>query len=223
MPALPAVSKVVRVDHHFTEAQDPNVMVHSFFQYTGTCSSTDAATWLTNIVSALGTFMASASQPTLSLVLSELTDLSSTSAAQVQNSTGHTGGAGAAPLAAGVAMVMKYRINRRYRGGHPRVYLPGMSNTYLTTPTQWNSTSLGSITGLWIAFINACIANTNPAALGTLTHVNVSYFAGHTWTEDSRGNWHRVPTPRGTPVVDQIINIQGNPTPGSQRRRNEQP
>jgi hypothetical protein len=32
-----------------------------------------------------------------------------------------------------------------------------------------------------------------------------------------------IPTPRVTPLVDTINNVSGNPTPGSQRRRNEQP
>lgn len=223
MATLPAVPKVVRVDHHWTEATDPNVMVRNFFQYTGSLNNTDAATWLANIVAALGTFMASFSQTTLTLVRSELTDLTSTTSAQVIDSTGHTGAAGGAPIAAGTAMVMQYKIARRYRGGHPRNYLPGMSNTYLTSPTQWNSTSLGNIVAAWIVYIGACTANTNPAAIGTITHVNVSYFHGFTSFQDLRGRWHNVPTPRATPVVDLIVNISGNATPGSQRRRNEQP
>ena len=223
MPALPAVPKVVRVDHHFTEAAAPNVMVHSFFQYSGACSLTDATTWLTNIVAAMGTFMTGFMQPTISLVLTELTDLTSNTSSQVQNSTGHTGGAGASPLAAGVAMVIKYHMVRRYRGGHPRVYLPGMAAAYLTTPTAWNATSAGNVAGAWITFIAACVANTNPAALGTLTQVNISYYQGfHNVTLPS-GRVKSVPTPRVTPLIDTITNITPNLTPGSQRRRNEQP
>lgn len=223
MPTLPAVPKVVRVDHHWTEATDPNVMVRNFFQYSGSLSNTDATTWLGNIVTGLLTFMSSFSQPTLSLVRSELTDLTSVSSAQVISSTGGTGGAGARPLAAGVAMVIQYKIARRYRGGHPRNYLPGMSGDYLTTPTTWNSTSLANVVAGWITYLAACTSNTNPAAIGAITHVNVSYFHGFTVVTDSRGRAHNVPTPRPTPLIDPIVNVTGNDTPGSQRRRNEQP
>lgn len=222
MPALPAVPKVVRVDHHWTEATDPNVQVRGFFQYTGALTLTDAATWLSGIVTGLGTFMASFSQPTLSLQLSELTDLTSNTAPQVQNGTVITGGAGASPLAAGVAMVMKYHIARRYRGGHPRVYLPGMGATYLSTPTTWNATSLANVTAGWITYLAAAIAAA-PVAVGTVTHVNISYFHGFTVVILPSGRARNVPTPRPTPLIDVINNVSGNDTPGSQRRRNEQP
>lgn len=222
MPALPPVSKVVRVDHHFSDGGNPNVQIRNFFQYAGTLSTTDAATWLSNMITGLGTFMASFSQPTLTLVLSELTDLTSTSAAQVLNSTGTAGGAGAAPLTAGVALVIKKKIARRYRGGHPRVYLPGMSTTYLTSPIQWNSTSLANIVAGWTTFIAACTANTNPAAIGAITEVNVSYFSGFTNKTFPSGRTHPVASQRVTPVVDAVIGHVGNSIPASQRRRNRQ-
>jgi hypothetical protein len=222
MPALPSVSKVVRVDYHFSEAADPNVQIRTFWQYSGTLSLGDATTWLASMQSALATFMASYMQPTITLAFSELTDLSSPTAPQVVNSTGATGGAGAAPLSAGVAMVMKYHITRRYRGGKPRAYLPGMSSAYLTTPTEWNPASLANVTAGWITHLTA-IAAATPVAAGTGTHVNISYYQGFTNHTYPSGRVKPIPTPRVTPLVDTINNVSGNPTPGSQRRRNEQP
>lgn len=222
MAALPAVTKVVRVDHHFSDGGNPNVQVRNFFQYSGSLSTADAATWLTNIVTALGVFMASFSQPTLVLTLSQLTDLTSTSAAQVVNTTGFTGGASASQLPAGVCLVIKKKIARRYRGGHPRVYLPGMAETYLSTPILWNATSLANIVAAWNTFINACTAATNPAAIGTITEVNVSYFQHYTNVTFPSGRAHPVPTQRPTPLVDPVISHAGNAIPASQRRRNKQ-
>ena len=162
------------------------------------------------------------SQGHITLAFSELTDLSSPTAPQVVNSTGATGGAGAAPLSAGVAMVMKYHITRRYRGGKPRAYLPGMSSAYLTTPTEWNPASLANVTAGWITHLTA-IAAATPVAAGTGTHVNISYYQGFTNHTYPSGRVKPIPTPRVTPLVDTINNVSGNPTPGSQRRRNEQP
>jgi hypothetical protein len=219
---LPAVAKAVRVEHHFTEAAAPNVMVRTFFQYTGALSTADATTWLGNIITGLNANMSANLQPTLTLLLSELTDLTSVSSAQVQSSVGFTGGATASPLAAGVAMVLRYRIARRYRGGHPRVYLPGMANAFLNTPTQWATASQASIVAAWVSYLAACTANTNPAAIGTITHINISYYQGFTVVTPPGKRAKNVPTPRVTPLVDPVINVSGNPKPGSQRRRNEQ-
>lgn len=223
MGALPAVAKAVRLDLHFSEATDPNIQIREFFTYSGALSATDAATWLANIVSAMGTFMTANVSNKLSLVLSELTDLTSNTSPQTQNSTGHTGGSGTAPVPAGVALVIKKTILRRYRGGHPRVYLPGMPNSGLASAAAWDPTFLGNVVGAYTTFIAACVANTNPAAIGTITHVNISYFSGFTNHTYPSGRVKPIPNPRAVPVVDTITNLIGNPVPGSQRRRNEQP
>lgn len=194
-----------------------------FFQYSGTLNNADAVTWLGNMITALGTFLGARISTDVTLVLSELTDLSGPSAPQVQNSTGHSGGLAVATVSAGVAMVLKKHISRRYRGGHPRIYLLGLPVSYLANTTTWDSTALGNVVGSFITFINACTANTNPAAIGTITHVNVSYFQGFTNHTYPSGRVKAIPTPRATPVVDTIDNITGNATVASQRRRNEQP
>lgn len=223
MAALPSVPKVVRVDHHFTDGTDLAAEFRNFFQYTGTLSSADAATWLANIVSAMGTFMTARLSNALSLVNSELTDLTSNTAPQVQNSTGHTGGIGTAVLSSGTALVIKHEIARRYRGGHPRIYLLGIPAAELGTTTTWDPTYLGNVVGSYTSYIAACTANTNPTAIGTITHVNVSYFSGFTNHTYPSGRVKAIPTPRGTPLIDPIIALVGNPVVASQRRRNQQP
>jgi len=156
----------------------------------------------------------------LTLVLSELTDLTSASSAQVVNSTGVSGTSASPELAGGTAMVIRKKIARRYRGGHPRIYVPGMLQSFLASATQWASSPLATVVAGYNAFITAATAASNPAAIGTIEHVNVSYFSGFTNKTFPSGRTHPVPTPRATPVVDLIIGTVGNPTPGSQRRRN---
>lgn len=223
MPTLPPVPKVVRTDFHWVQSTDSNLMVRLFFQYTGSLSTTDAQTWLDNIVAAMGTFMSTVINSEMTLTMSQLTDLTSNSAAQVQSTVQHVGGIVQAPLPTGTAMVMKYHIARRYRGGHPRTYIPGLSYTYLTTSGQFNSTSLSSVVSAWETFLAACTASTNPAAIGTIVHVNVSFFSGFTNVTLPSNRVKSVPKPRVTPLVDTITGVGGNPAPASQRRRNETP
>lgn len=223
MPALPNVPKVVRVDSHFQEATDPNVMVRMFLRYSGTLSLADATQWCQNIATASAAFWLANGQPTLTLVLTELTDLTSPTAPQVQNSTSQSGTSSAHPLAAGTAMVIKYKIARRYRGGHPRAYLPGMSGLWLQTPTLWAAASAAGVLTDWNTFLASSVNNATIPTAGTLDHVNISYYQGFTNHTYPSGRVKAIPTPRATPLVDAITGTAVNLTPASQRRRNEQP
>lgn len=222
MAALPAVAKVVRVDHHYSQAGASNIQIREFYQYAGTLSTADAVTWLAAIVAGMITFVTAAMNNTLTFNSSELTDLSSTSAPQVLNSSGHVGGTGFAPLAAGTALVIRKHLVRRYRGGHPRTYLPGMSQPFLTTPTQWDPTELGVVVAAYQAYITAATTTPGGTAIGAITHVNVSYYEGFTNHTYPSGRIKAIPTPRVTPLVDLIVNTSGNPHPATQRRRDEQ-
>jgi hypothetical protein len=219
---LPAVSKVVRLDLHWTEGTAGNLQCREFFQFAGTLSVADAVTWGANISTAIGTYMTSFMHSGVTLTHLELTDLTSTSAAQVINGTGHTGANGGTALPSGTALVIKKIITRRYRGGHPRIYLPGTVQADLATPNTWGVTPLANIVAAWTTFINACIANTNPAAIGAITHVNVSFYSGFTNHTYPSGRVKPIPTPRVTPVVDAVQGLVGNSTVASQRRRNQQ-
>jgi hypothetical protein len=223
MGALPAVSKVVRVDFHMADAGDLNVQNREFFRYSGALSWADAATWLHNIQVAWNVLIHANCSTAFSTVYAELTDLTSTSAPQVTDATTTSGVSATARLPLGTAMVIRKEIARRYRGGHPRVYLSGLVAAYLATATQWDPASLASVVSAYNTFITAATANTNPAAIGTIDHVNVSYFSGFTNHTFPSGRTKAIPTPRVTPLVDLIIGTAGNPAPASQRRRNETP
>ena len=221
MATLPPVSKVVRADFYFSQGHTANLQVREFFQYTGTLNGTDATAWCATMQGSMATLLGLFSS-SLSHYKTELTDLSSTSSPQEINPTITAGTSGSAANDAGTAFIIRKLITRRYRGGHPRIYLPGTLNSWLANPTQWASTAAGNILTGYNTFIST-ITSTVPAAAGTGTHVNVSYYAGHTWFEDAKSNWHRIPTPRGSPVVDLITGTAYVATPGSQRRRNETP
>lgn len=223
MPALPAVSKVVRVDHHMSQTGGAIIQSRLFFQYSGTLNTTDATTWNHNIAVAWAAFCTSTMSTSVDYVKTEMTDLTSNTAPQVVDSTGGAGGVAGSYLTAGTAMVIQFRITRRYRGSHPRIYIPGQVTGNLASPTTWQATPLGIVVGDFITFKNAAIANTNPVAIGTITHVNVSYYQNYTNHTYPSGRVKAIPTLRVTPLVDQIVGWVGNATVASQRRRNEQP
>ena len=223
MGALPAVPKAVRLDLHFSQGSDSNIQIREFFSYSGALSVTDATTWLANMVAGWAANMPSNQAHGSSLVRSVLTDLTSDTAPQVINGTAVAGTRAQPQLPNGTALVIKKVIQRRYRGGHPRTYLGCLTSDLLSSPSTWDLTALGTITGDFLAFVAACTANTNPSAIGTIAWVNISYYSGFTNHTYPSGRVKPIPTPRITPLVDTIVNGVGNAVVASQRRRNEQP
>jgi len=222
MPALPAVAKVVRCDLRYSLGVDSNVENRLFFSYAGALSQTDAQTfaglvraqWIAHPMVQLAT--------TLTLFQTEVTDLTSSTAAQALDTTTGAGANANAAAPNGVAFIAKFKLARRYRGGHPKVYLPGATGNNIATGAVWNGTYANSVMTAFAAGIGA-IAGGAPAGMGAITHVNVSYFLGfHNVTLPSGRTVSR-PTLRVAPVVDAVISYAFNPNVASQRRRNETP
>jgi len=222
MPALPAVAKVIRVDLHQNVGSNVNVLNRLFFQYSGAMSQADLVTVLGTISTAYGTQMAANQSSSSALTSVVGTDLSSNTAPQAVNSTVHVGADCATQLPAGTAAVVKFKLGRRYRGGHPHYYAAGICNAELSTANIWVGGFISSLASHFAAFIAACVL-APPAAVGTLTHVNVSYFLGfHNVLNPITGRERSVPSLRATPVVDAVLSYSVNPKPASQRRRNQQ-
>src|ERR1700747_2422984 len=117
MPALPAVPKVVRLDYVQQYGNDLNVINRIFAQYSGTLSLADANTWAATAVShwtGSGNWVTQVNSD-LTLLHVELTDLSSSTAPQVKATSGTSGSLSGQGLPAGVAMVVQFKILRRYR------------------------------------------------------------------------------------------------------------
>jgi hypothetical protein len=221
MAALPPVPKGVRLDFHLKQGDDPNIMVRDFYQYAGALSVADAVTWLAAITIGWNGVVALMSTTVTHLQI-VLTDLTSNTAPQVTDTTTHVGTDAGAPNAAGTAFLLKKILARRYRGGHPRTYLPGMGSVRLQDPQTWNAASVANITAAYTTYVAAVIAGA-PGAVGAVTHVNISYYSGFTNHLTTGGRAYSSPTPRVSPVVDAITGIVGLSAVASQRRRNETP
>jgi hypothetical protein len=118
-------------------------------------------------------------------------------------------------------VVIKFKIARRYRGGHPRFYLAGGMATDVTAQNTWTPAYQSAVAAAWVAFINACVL-APPASLGVLAQVNVSYFSGFVNKTFPSMRTHPVPVLRAVPLQDTVLGASTNPKVASQRRRNLQ-
>jgi hypothetical protein len=224
MPVMPNVPAVIRLDMHYQIGNDLNAMNRLFFMYNGTDSTTDLQSFLTSAVS-LFSNPAGPHQTmcnNTAIIRMVATDLSTTSSPQVEDDTVIIGAQTYASVPAGTALVVKFHTARRYRGGHPRIYVPGMGISDLATPQSWNSTTISTLLSEWNYFIGGLASGTY-GAMNTLKHVNVSYFQGFTNVTYPSGRTRPVPKLRvAGPIVDNITSLAINPKVASQRRRNLQ-
>lgn len=223
MPTLPNVPKVIRYDIFSALANVVTMRNRVFMQYSGTLSLVDLGTLLANASTGWSTNMSPLLSTSFSVLGFTGTDLSTPSSPQAVNNTVLTGAVAGSPSEAAIAAIIKLKIARRYRGGHPRFYLPGVpvANYATGSVNQWSSTFLNSLAAAFSAFIARAVL-TPPAAVGTLIQVNVSYFSGFTNKTFPSQRIRPVPTLRGAPIVDAVISYTVNPRIGSQRRRNQQ-
>lgn len=222
MPALPSPGKVIRCDLFFTYGPNTRVRDRIFFSYAGAGpNATDLTTLAGTISAAWNTNMVPQVSPGMILTGITLTDLASNVGSQVATTQNRPGTLAGVALPDGTAMVIKFKVNRRYRGGHPRFYLAGRVSADLFQLNQWVPASATAVATGFAAFIAACEV-TPPTNIGTMGHVNVSYFAGFTATVFPTGRYRNIPKVRPTPAVDAITNYSVNGLVASQRRRNSQ-
>ncbi len=222
MPALPPVANVVRVDVLFSLPGDPNAEFRKFFHYVGALSQADAQAWVSAIHAAFNTRMASQLYAGVTQKQTTLTDLTSASAPQALDATPHAMANANTSLPSGLAMVIKDRIARRYRGGHPKTYLPGIPNANLVGGNQWSAGGMAGVLAAWNLWISDCL-NAVPALAAPASEVNVSWYQGFHVVVLPSQRTRNVPTLRPVPVVDTILAHSINSTAASQRRRNETP
>lgn len=222
MPALPAVNKVIRVTMKSVYGEDVDLINRFFLSYSGATTNGDLATYAATIATEWGTeFMGADASNQLELVQVDIEDLTSATAPVASVTEAIAGTASSACLSAGAAMCVRFHIARRYRGGHPKMYLAGLPLSLTTDPQRFTSVAQTGFAASAATFFTY-IEGHAPAGLATVAHVNVSYFSGFTNHTLPSGRTRSIPTPRGTPLVDPVLSYSVNPHICSQRRRNRQ-
>jgi hypothetical protein len=218
MPALPSPGKVLKYTLQYALGEDNNVLNRFFAQYTGAVTSAILSTLAASAATAWNTYMAPQHHSDLMLQTVGIEDLSSDTGPVAADSVSHQGTDSGVMLPAATSMIIKHLINRRYRGGHPKVFLTGFSASEDHDPQSWNGTFAANTEAAWSNFITAAFTSP-PAGTGTLTLVNVSYYSGFTNHTFPSGRTRAIPTLRGTPLVDPVVGFNADIKFASQRRR----
>lgn len=220
---MPTPPVVAAVRCHLDYLDTDGFMAGNRFYLTYSGSAPTPANCVTlagDISSAWAAHLASQVDNHISLNEVDVLDLGSASGASGQDTTSHAGTGGVSALPANVAINVEFNIARRYRGGKPRMYLPGGLSGELQDDAHWTSVFVGQVNTAVAAFFAALNALTI-GSMGTLQHSNISYFHGHNTSQPPwRGPGYKYPPLyRTTPVVDPVEGYACKALVGSQRRR----
>lgn len=221
MPALPPVTKTIRVNMGWS-VEGASVGSRFFIQYTGGPPATPDLTTFAGLVSTeYGSNLAQYGWTPFVLTSVECTDLDTAlgNVGVVAVSVAGTNADGG--LALGSCTVVDFKIDRRYRGGKPRIYLPLGTVEYLSTYQKWTTGYVSDMDSSWGSFIAALLAASYTSFVPA-QHVNVSYYHGYNESIPPwRGPGYKYPPMvRTGPITpDSIITHSTRQTIGSQRRR----
>jgi len=190
-----------------------------YFSYTGSApSGANCTTLASDIADAWNTNLASAVDAGYALNEVDVLDIATDSGLSGQWSGSHAGTDTSGQLPVQTAQNIEFGIGRRYRGGKPRMFLPPAGIDALHDQATWDSAHLGVVNTAVTAFF-AEIEALSIGSMGTLKHVNLSYFKGFTNITNSSGRERAVPTYRATALHDDITGYFMKAVIGSQRRR----
>jgi hypothetical protein len=222
MPALPPVPNVVEIALQQTEGEDNNTINRWFIAYGGAApTATQLVAFATNVATVWATDLSPQTNADVALTAVTCTDLTSATGAVGVFTTSIPGTKAGTPLSAAAAAVVSQTILRRYRGGHPRVYLPGRTQSDLFDAQRWTAAFNAAMLTAWSNFVAGIV--TDPWTGGApLRQVSVSRYFGFTNYTTPSGREKSRPTPRPVPLIDTVVGYRVNPKVGSQRRRNQQ-
>lgn len=165
MPALPAATSVLRV--RVAGTNQTTLWNNIFYlQYTGTAPQVgDLTTIAGSIATAWTTNIAPLCATSVALTEIDLTDLTSATAATSSTTVTGAGTRAGQALTTNVACVVSWAVNLRYRGGHPRNYMPAGVAADVTAGHLWAG-----------AFVTAMLAG----ARGFRTALNAITFGSST-------------------------------------------
>lgn len=190
-----------------------------YLSYSGAApTASNCATIASDISGAWGTHIASLVATYYGLAEVDVLDIATVTGASGQYSTVVDGSRGTGLIPLSVAMNTEFTISRRYRGGKPRMFWPPGIESDLSDNAHWAGSFVTAVTTGVEAFFNE-IEALSVGSVGTLAHVNLSYYKGFTNITNSSGRERAVPTYRDSALLDTITGYNAKALVGSQRRR----
>jgi hypothetical protein len=215
LPASPCLR--VRLNYLFTDAFEAGSRF--YLSYSGAAPTAgNCATLASDIAAAWNSHLASLISADVELAEVDVLDIATDSGLSGQWTGADPGTIAGNLLTQNVAQNIEFNIARRYRGGKPRMYLPSPSNAELTDTSHWSSAHVTALNTGIAAFMSE-IEALSIGAIGTLAHVNLSYYSGFTNVTNSSGRTRAAPKYRTTALVDTVSGYSAKATVGSQRRR----
>jgi hypothetical protein len=219
--ASPPVAQAVRVKLDYTQRDGFLAGSRFFLSYSGSApTGANCATLAGDVETAWLADLAPLIDDDFALTEVDVLDLSSDSGASGFWTGSEYGTRDGDVLTANVANNVEFNIARRYRGGKPRMYLPPGVQGDLSDNRSWNS-DFESATHSGVTAFFAALEALTIGAMGTLAHVNISFYHG-VWTTSPpwRGPGFKYPPKyRDTALLDVVTGYAQKVVVGSQRRR----
>lgn len=203
MPALPDAPAIVRV--RVVGSVNGSVFNNIFhLQYSGSAPSVANLNALcTDVLTAWQTNFKSLVPSTVVLASADAQDLTNSSAAAGSATDTTAGTRAGTPLPNSIATCITWHINNRYRGGHPRTYLPGPCIADVTGGNRYTDAYVTAADAAAAAFLAAL----NAIAVGGSTYKMVCL------------SYHRSKVALAVPVPYTIQSGLVDHRPDSQRKR----
>jgi hypothetical protein len=190
-----------------------------YLSYSGSAPSPgDCQSLAASIRSEWGNSLNQLVNPDSALTSVDVIDIASNKGNSGQDNTTVVGIRTGPPMPAQTCTNVEFGIANRYRGGKPRMYLPPPADTDQLDQAHWTPAFITLSNDQCTAFFQA-LAQLSIGSLGTLRHVNLSYYHGFENVTNSSGRTHAAPTYRPTALHDPVNNYITKAVIGSQKRR----
>jgi len=219
--ALPPVPNTLRVKFRWTYGLDTTIFNTLHFTYSGAApTNAQLNTVASQVDAAVAAGLTLSQHPSVVLTHVEVVDLTSATSGIGEFVANRPGTAGGGQLPASVAVLVTFPIQRRYRGGKPRVYWPMGTDTDLANAQQWTATAQTNFLNRHQTTVGQIVALTWTGG-GISKWVSVSYVLKHKWSQTNPpdGPWKSYPIYRDVGLIDENLGSVVSATVGSQRRR----
>jgi len=190
-----------------------------YLSYSGSApTAANCVTLAGDIASAWNTWFGGLTSQNFALVEVDVLDIASDSGLSGQWAGTYNGGQTGTPLTLQSAINVEFLIARRYRGGKPRIYLPPTDTSGLADAAHWDTTVITATNANATGFFGALHA-LSIGAMGTLQHVNLSYYKGYNNVEIPGSRAYAAPKYRLAALHDDVTGYATKAVVGSQRRR----
>lgn len=219
MGPLPSPGAVVQTNLTWKVDDDTGALTRLFWSYTGGAPSGAALTsFCADVDAAVDTFFGPLFLATTLATGTKAIDLSSDTGNEAESTQANAGSRSGTRLSPGTAVTVAHEIARRYRGGHPRSYLPFGAGADILSSGEWDTAFTNAVTAAFANFVTT-VRGSGHVAIDKL--VNVSYYKGNNPIIDPiSGRAKNIPQKRVTPLVNEISGSVARVKIGSQRRRN---